>query len=321
MPDDLRFSAINSPSPKAYPISVVDVPARLPGPVQGRACKREHGQARQELARTTRSATGQEVAPQLQYAPLPDAIKPRRRPRSTRLQCNGERAIGELADGSRQPHSSAAAAARSSSGRRARALPDPLLQWVLTALAALILVLIAFFFIRLLHRGAAGVRQVRRTSASSSTTTGTSSQEHLRRAGRWSSARSSPRRSRWSSACRSRSPPRSTSPSCARGALRAAADHPRRAAGRGAVGRLRPVGHLRPDPRSSSRPSSGSPTRSRFLPLRRRHGRRPQLLHRRADPGDHDPADRQRDLARGHGHRAAPTTRRPRWRSAPRAGR
>ena len=35
--------------------------------------------------------------------------------------------------------------------------------------------------------------------------------------------------------------------------------------------------------------------------LRRRDGGRPELLHRRADPGDHDPPDRRRDLARGHG--------------------
>src|SRR5439155_27391028 len=31
---------------------------------------------------------------------------------------------------------------------------------------------------------------------------------------------------------------------------------------------------------------------------------RPELLHRGADPGDHDPADRQRDHARGGRHRA-----------------
>ena len=37
-----------------------------------------------------------------------------------------------------------------------------------------------------------------------------------------------------------------------------------------------------------------------FLPFVGRRRRRAQLLHRRADPRDHDPADRLGDLARGH---------------------
>ena len=58
-----------------------------------------------------------------------------------------------------------------------------------------------------------------------------------------------------------------------------------------------------------------------FLPLVGGHVAGPELLHRRADPRDHDPPDRLRDLARGHPHGAAPITRRPRSRSARRAGR
>ena len=63
------------------PDRIGDVPARLRGHVQGRQ-ERGHGPARQELA-GLRAGRRPEVAPDLQYAPLPATSTARRRPRST----------------------------------------------------------------------------------------------------------------------------------------------------------------------------------------------------------------------------------------------
>ena len=161
-----------------------------------------------------------------------------------------------------------------------------------TALAALILVADRLLLRPPARRGAAGASTSSASSASPSTTTGTSSQEHLRRAA--AARRHADHlgdRAAHRRAGRGRDA-RSTSPSCARGALRAAADDrwstcsprcpsvvyglwgffvliPQAPAGRAVV--LRHV----------------------LVPaVRRRPRRRPQLLHRRADPRDHDPADR-----------------------------
>ncbi len=64
------------------------VPARLAGRVQGRP-ERDPGQARQELAELRASAPARQVAPQLQYAPLPDNIKTAAQGKVDALQCNG----------------------------------------------------------------------------------------------------------------------------------------------------------------------------------------------------------------------------------------
>ena len=58
-----------------------------------------------------------------------------------------------------------------------------------------------------------------------------------------------------------------------------------------------------------------------FLPLVGGQRPEPELLHRGADPRDHDHPDRQRDLAARSWRRSRATTRRPRSRWAPRAGR
>ena len=82
------------------------------------------------------------------------------------------------------------------------------------------------------------------------------------------------------------------------------AHRPHRAARRRPVRRLRPVGRLRA--RADAQAGRAVVQRHLLVPaVRRRHGRRPQLLHGGPDPRDHDPADRRRDLARGHRDRAA----------------
>src|SRR5919198_2210626 len=99
---------------------------------------------------------------------------------------------------------------------------------------------------------------------------------------------------------------------CRRGALHhravpaapaPAADHHGRAACRGPVGRLRPMGHQGARPQAAGH--RAVVLGHLLVPaVRRRAGVDPQLLHLRPDPGDHDRADRLGDLARGHVDRA-----------------
>ena len=74
VPADLRFSAINAPEPEGLPDRLGDVPARLPGHVQGRASSKARPSASKNWLDYA-LGDGQSVAPQLQYAPLPDAIQ------------------------------------------------------------------------------------------------------------------------------------------------------------------------------------------------------------------------------------------------------
>jgi phosphate transport system substrate-binding protein len=86
-PDDLRFSTINSDNPQAYPISAVTFLL-----VWQDACKAGLQQTRAKLVKNWLGyalGAGQQVAPQLQYAPLPDNIKTKADAAMNGLQCNG----------------------------------------------------------------------------------------------------------------------------------------------------------------------------------------------------------------------------------------
>ena len=203
-----------------------------------------------------------------------------------------------------------------SRGRRA----DPALEWTLAGLAAFILVLITFFFVRLLIEALPAFEQTgvlsfvftndwvpsQNAFGALPLLVGTLITVGHRAAHR----RAGGDRHR---AVRHRAR--------ARRRVRQPADDPRRAPGGRPVRRLRAVGHLLPGRRSCSRPRSGSPTPSPSCPSWAASVSDPELLRGRADPRDHDPADRQRDLPRGHGDRADGAPRRPPSRSARRAGR
>ena len=91
VPTDLRFSTRSTrPAPNAYPITSADVPARLPGPVQGRHTSRATAKLREELARLRRSATARRSLPSCSTRRCPTPMQAEgARPRSTALQCNG----------------------------------------------------------------------------------------------------------------------------------------------------------------------------------------------------------------------------------------
>jgi len=86
-PEDLRFSTINSPNPQAYPISAVTFLL-----VWADACKAGENATQAKLVKNWLNyglGGGQQVAPQLQYAPLPDNIKTKAQAKVDGLQCNG----------------------------------------------------------------------------------------------------------------------------------------------------------------------------------------------------------------------------------------
>jgi phosphate transport system substrate-binding protein len=90
-PADLRFSTINSGNPQAYPISAVTFLL-----VWQDACKAGQTANQAKLVKNWLNyglGAGQQVAPQLQYAPLPDNIKTAAQGKVDGLQCNGA-AIG-----------------------------------------------------------------------------------------------------------------------------------------------------------------------------------------------------------------------------------
>jgi phosphate transport system substrate-binding protein len=87
-PADLRFSTINAKSPDAYPISAVTFLL-----VWQDGCKAGQTATRAKLVKDWLNyglTDGQAVAPQLQYAPLPDAIKSKAQAKVDGLQCNGQ---------------------------------------------------------------------------------------------------------------------------------------------------------------------------------------------------------------------------------------
>ena len=90
-PEDLRFSTINAESPQAYPISAITFLL-----VWQDGCKAGQNATQAKLVKnwlTYALGAGQQVAPQLEYAPLPDNIKTKAQAKVDGLQCNGA-AIG-----------------------------------------------------------------------------------------------------------------------------------------------------------------------------------------------------------------------------------
>ena len=295
-----KFSTIDAPGAKPTR-SRRYVPARLPGPVQGGHQGRERASS-SRAGSTTRSGDGQEVAPRapVRAAARRDQAEGAGQGRRAAVQRRGDRrAARPWKPGAL---SATAAAARHSSGRRAARAADPLLQWVLTGLAAVVLLLIAFFFIRLFIEAKPAFAQVRLLGFVFDNDWDVSKDIFgaLAAAGR---ARSSRRRSRWSSACRSRRhgalhhravPAPAAPPLTVLVELLAAV--PSVVYGLWGIFVLAPK--LKPAEQWFSDTFS-------FLPFVGGTVADPELLHRRADPGDHDPADRLRDLARGHRDRAA----------------
>jgi phosphate transport system substrate-binding protein len=91
VPADLKFSTINAPGAKTYPISAVTFLL-----VWQDQCKSGIKPATAKLVKSWLDYAlggGQEVAPDLQYAPLPDPIKQKAQAKVDALQCNGS-AIG-----------------------------------------------------------------------------------------------------------------------------------------------------------------------------------------------------------------------------------
>jgi phosphate transport system substrate-binding protein len=86
-PEDLRFSTINGDGDQTYPISAVTFLL-----VYQDMCK---AGMKPEQAKLVKSwlgfalGQGQQIAPQLQYAPLPDAVKSKAQAKVDGLQCNG----------------------------------------------------------------------------------------------------------------------------------------------------------------------------------------------------------------------------------------
>ncbi len=87
VPADLRFDAIDAPGPQAYPIASATFLL-----VYQDMCKAgEDKAAAQRVGGWLNYALGdgQQVAPELQYAPLPDAIRQSAQEKVDALQCNG----------------------------------------------------------------------------------------------------------------------------------------------------------------------------------------------------------------------------------------
>jgi len=86
-PEDLRFSTINADGDKTYPISAVTFLL-----VYQDMCKAGVSAAQAKLVKAWldyAEGDGQKLAPELQYAPLPDAIKQKAQAKIDGLQCNG----------------------------------------------------------------------------------------------------------------------------------------------------------------------------------------------------------------------------------------
>jgi phosphate transport system substrate-binding protein len=91
VPDDLKFSTINAAGAKTYPITAVTFLL-----VWQDQCKAGVKPANAKLVKSWLDyalGDGQRIAPELQYAPLPDAIKQKAQAKVDALQCNGS-AIG-----------------------------------------------------------------------------------------------------------------------------------------------------------------------------------------------------------------------------------
>jgi phosphate transport system substrate-binding protein len=88
VPADLKFSTIDAPGDKTYPISAVTFLL-----VWQDQCKAGIKQQAAKLVKSWLSyalGDGQKSAPQLQYAPLPDPIRQKAQAKVDGLQCNGQ---------------------------------------------------------------------------------------------------------------------------------------------------------------------------------------------------------------------------------------
>jgi phosphate transport system substrate-binding protein len=91
-PEDLRFSTINAKGADTYPISAVTFLL-----VWQDMCKAGMQQTQAKLVKSWLDyalGAGQQVAPQLQYAPLPAQIKSQAQAKVKGLQCNGQPLAG-----------------------------------------------------------------------------------------------------------------------------------------------------------------------------------------------------------------------------------
>ena len=318
IPADLGFSIIDAPSPKAYPI------ASRRSCSSTRTCARPG--SRQGTAKAVKAwldyalGDGQKVLAQLQYGPLPAALLTQGEGRGEQPAVQRSRARwAELGDGG-SIRSRSAAAARDLGRLPLARYGDRALRWGLTGLAAAILAADRLLLRPACRRVAAGVRPegvfgftfTNNWDASSLQTyfgalpllVGTLITSAI------ALLIGVPVAVATALYVTELCPRRLRGPLTMMVELLAAV--PSVVYGLWGVFVLAPK--LRP-------PSSGSRARS-LPPLRRRRQRgRTELLHRRADPRDHDPADRLRDLARGDGDGAGASTRRPRSRWARRAGR
>jgi phosphate transport system substrate-binding protein len=87
VPTDLRFSAIDSPNPKAYPIASATFLL-----VYQDMCKAGIAKKRATAVKGWLDYAlggGQKVAPELQYAPLPSKLLAGAKSKVTGLKCNG----------------------------------------------------------------------------------------------------------------------------------------------------------------------------------------------------------------------------------------
>lgn len=88
-PEDLRFATINADAPNAYPISAVTFLLVYQDPCK--AQKMDEGKAKSLVTWLNYGETsGQDVAKQLQYAPLPDNIKTKADAKIKSITCNGK---------------------------------------------------------------------------------------------------------------------------------------------------------------------------------------------------------------------------------------
>jgi phosphate transport system substrate-binding protein len=91
-PDDLRFSTINGDGDQTYPISAVTFLL-----VYQDMCKAGMNANQAKLVKGWLGFAlnqGQQIAPQLQYAPLPDNVKSKAQAKVDGLQCNGQAISG-----------------------------------------------------------------------------------------------------------------------------------------------------------------------------------------------------------------------------------
>ena len=87
-PADLRFATINAPGAQTYPISAVTFLLVYSDPCKAQGMDANKAKALVSWLKWGESS-GQDVAKQLQYAPLPDSLKTKVDEKVTSVKCNG----------------------------------------------------------------------------------------------------------------------------------------------------------------------------------------------------------------------------------------